>query len=44
MVEHCCKVLKDITCSTRPSNEEKETKVGMAKEMLDQLSVVCRVM
>ncbi|KAL9973139.1 hypothetical protein ACROYT_G019556 [Oculina patagonica] len=26
MVEHCCKVLKDLTCSYHPSNEEKETK------------------
>ncbi|KAJ7347635.1 hypothetical protein OS493_039890 [Desmophyllum pertusum] len=23
MVEHCCKVLKDITCSCGPSREEK---------------------
>lgn len=27
MVEHCCKVLKDITCSYGPSREEKWKKV-----------------
>ena len=31
MVERCCNVLKDITCSYRSSNEEKQEKVRMAK-------------
>ena len=29
MVEHCCKVLKDITCSSRPGSEQKGKKVQL---------------